>query len=88
MSTPTNRERFRERLVTQYTALFQLPQYAGAAHRFTPKEFADLAVRDLPLATFSKDGEAVRAVCALLGVKNTYKAIREYLNAPNGGRVV
>ena len=31
----------------------------------------------------NKDGEGIKRVCKRLGIKYTYKAIGEYLNAPS-----
>ena len=75
----TARERFRVILAGQYRHLFTTPEYATAAARYTPEALADKMIAGLLDGTADKGGEGVKTTCKVLGLKHTYKAIRDYL---------
>lgn len=75
----THRERFETVLTEQYRALFELPDYAMAAARYTPEALAAKFTAGLIDGTASNDGDGVKRTCKALGIKPTYKAIREFL---------
>ena len=75
----TNRERFKVFLVTTYAELFQTPDYAMAAARHTPESLAEKMIAGLIDGTADKDGDGIKRACRALGLKHTYKTIREYL---------
>lgn len=77
----TNRERFQTVLTDQYRQLFTLPEYAMAAARHTPEAMAAKFTQGLIDNTSSNEGDGVKRTCKALGIKPTYKAIREYLQA-------
>ena len=77
----TNRDRFETVLTAQYRYLFTLPEYAMAAARHTPEAMASKFTQGLIDNTSSNDGEGVKRTCKALGIKPTYKAIREFLQA-------
>lgn len=80
--TQENLERFYETLAAEYTRLFSTdPEYAYAACRTTPEGLARSMTLGLDRGATDKGGEGVKATCELLGIKYTYKAIQEYLNA-------
>lgn len=56
--------------------------YAYVAARHAPSELACKFTLGLAKGGVNKDGKAIKRVCKLLGIKYTYKAISEYLNAP------
>jgi hypothetical protein len=79
----TNRAIFELHLQRAYTDLFANdPEYAYSAARCTPSELASKMTLGLARNKANKDGEGIKRVCKLLGIKYTYKAIDEYLNAP------
>lgn len=75
----TNIDRFLTVLTGQYEYLFTLPEYQVAASRQTPADLARKMTVGLRAGTADKDGEGVKRTCKVLGIKHTYKAIREYL---------
>ncbi len=79
--TSTNAQRFRVFLITDYTELLQTPAYAAAAAKHTPETLADAMIAGLANGSADKEGAAVKRACKALGVKHTYKALREYLSA-------
>ena len=79
MHTQHNLETFNTLLTEQYTELFTTPEYSIVAKNFTPSEFARNMTLGLDQGTASKDGKGIINVCKALGIKHTYKAIREYL---------
>lgn len=75
-----NRETFRQHLETAYTDLLKNnPDYAYAAARTTPAGLAEKMTESLAIKTASIDGEGIKRVCKILGIKRTQKAIKEYL---------
>jgi hypothetical protein len=77
----TNRDRFIAALTTAYTDLFTNdPEYSYSAAKTNP---ADLAVKmtDGMLTGSANIGDGIKKACKALGIKPSYKAIREYLNA-------
>lgn len=76
----TNHQKFVTTLTAEYIRLFQTPQYASAAKLHTPASMAEKFTAGLALGTVQKDGEGVRNTCKALGIKNTYKAIKEFLD--------
>lgn len=74
-------QKFIEVLTEQYKDLFANdPEYAYSASKSTPEKLAQkmtLYLKDGFSA--SKDGEGIKRTCKILGIKHTYKAIREYL---------
>ena len=77
-----NLERFKTILTDQYTQLFETPDYAMAKSRYTPEGLAHKMTIGLHAGTADKDGEGIKRTCKALGIKHTYKAIREYLDKP------
>lgn len=78
-----NRAIFELHLTRAYKDLFANdPEYAYSAARCTPSELAYKITLGLAKGGTNKDGEGIKRVCKLLGIKYTYKAIGEYLNAP------
>ena len=74
------RELFEDLLAANYVRLFESdPEYAYSAARTTPKQLAAKMVTALIAGTANKDGKAIKATCKSVGIKHTYKAIREYL---------
>ena len=55
------------------------PEYSKASSTHTPEGFAAMMVDGLSKGAASKDGPIVRRCLAALGIKPTYKAIREWL---------
>ena len=79
-----NRAIFELHLARAYKDLFASnPKYAPAAARHTPSELAYKVTLGLAQGGTDKNGEGVKRVCKLLGIKHTYKAISAYLNAPS-----
>lgn len=79
-TTQTNYDRFLETLTAQYVELFATGAYAVAA-KLTPAELAEKMTRGLRATPVdaSKDGEGIKRTCKILGIPQTYKAIRAYL---------
>jgi len=77
----SNQERFKSVLTDQYRGLFKKPEYAIAAKKNTPEESAARMVDSLAAGSASKSGTGIQATLKILGIKNTYKAISEYLRA-------
>ena len=81
--TQRNRAIFELHLTKAYEDLFASnPKYAPAAARHTPSELAYKVTLGLAQGGTDKEGEGIKRVCKLLGIKHTYKAIWTYLNAP------
>lgn len=79
-----NRAIFELHLQRAYTDLFANdPEYAYSAARHTPASLAYQMTLCLARGEANKDGEGIKRTCKLLGIKYTYKAIGEYLNAPS-----
>ena len=75
----TNRERWMTILTGQFELCLETDEYAMAKSRYTPEELAEKMTSGLLNGTADKDGKAIRNTCKVLGLKNTYKAIKEYL---------
>lgn len=74
---------FESHLVDAYKDLFANdPEYAYAASRVTPTELAYKMSVGLATGEANKDGEGIKRACKAVGIKHTYKAIRDYLTAP------
>lgn len=77
----TNKELFIEELTIAYRDLFQTnPEYSYSASRTTPEALAAKMVAGLTQGTANKDGEGIKKACRQCGIKQTFKAIQEYLN--------
>jgi hypothetical protein len=75
---------FESHLVDAYKELFASdPEYAYAAARTTPARLARKMAAVLVTGAANKDGEGIKRACKAVGIKHTYKAIRDYLNAPS-----
>lgn len=80
----TNRERFIAALEGAYRDLFvNDPKYAYAASRTTPEALAVKMTDSLASGSANLDGEGIKRACKACGVKQTYKALRSFLNASN-----
>lgn len=79
--TSGNRARFETVLIDQYRQLFETPEFALAKARFTPESLAAKMTAGLIDGTASNDGDGIKRTCKVLGIKPTYKAIREFLAA-------
>lgn len=75
----TNKQRFVTILTDQYTQLFALPEYKMAAVRYNPAAMAEKFTNGLIDGSSSNNGDGVKRTCKALGIKCTYKAIKEYL---------
>ena len=60
------------------------PEYAYSASRGTAWALAVKMFDSIKRGTANKDGRAMRMTCAKLGIKHTYKAIKEYLSTCSG----
>lgn len=75
-----NLDNFSRLLEEQYTTLFATdPEYAYSAAHTTPKSLAIKITYGLLQGSANKDGKAIKKACAMIGIKHTYKAMREYL---------
>jgi hypothetical protein len=71
---------FATTLAKHYEYLFASnTDYAYAASRTNPTDLARKMTIGLSTGQASKDGDGIKLTCKELGIKNTYKAIREYL---------
>ncbi len=77
----TNKDRFEIVLIEQYIYLFTLPEYERAADKWTPEELTKKMIAGLLDGTADKDGEGIKRTCKVLGIKHTYKTIKEFLNS-------
>jgi hypothetical protein len=78
----TNFETFQNRLKETYDILFETnPDYQYAKKITTSEALANKMTTALAEGIGNKDGEGIKRVCKALGVKYTYKAIKEFLNA-------
>lgn len=76
----TNTERFETALVDAYRELFTSnPEYACAASTTTPEALAHKMTLGLKTGSASKNGEGVNRACRQCGIKQTYTAIRAFL---------
>lgn len=72
---------FQQHLQHAYEDLFlNDPEYSYAAGRTTPSELASKMTLSLSKGKVNKDGEGIKRACKAVGIKHTYKAIKEYLN--------
>lgn len=75
-----NTDKFYETLTAEYAELFKTPLYAAVARKQTPETLARIVTNFLACGSKAdKDGAGVQATLKKLGIKNTYKAIRAYL---------
>lgn len=78
-----NRAIFELHLQRAYTDLFANdPKHAYSAARCKPDELAYRMTLGLCKGEANKDGEGIKRACKAVGIKQTYKAIHAYLNAP------
>ena len=77
----SNKKRFQIVLTGQYEYLFSLPNYAIAAARYTPAQLAEKMVTGLLDGSADKDGEGIKRTCKALGIKQTYTAIKLFLQS-------
>jgi hypothetical protein len=81
MTSEENYNRFRTVLAKHYTVLYATdPEYAYAKAKRTPEDLADRMSANLLTGSANKDGEGIKRTCKELGIKQTYKAIREYFD--------
>ena len=80
ITMPTNKENFQNVLAEQYRELFRThPDYQ---HMWiTPEVLAEKMTHGLATGEANKEGEGIKRTCKALGIKQTYKEIRAYLNA-------
>ena len=77
-----NYDKFEQLYIDQLETLFKTcDDYAYVAARTTPVDLAKKMTEGLSTGSASKDGQAVKNVCKILGIKHTYKAIQEYLKS-------
>ena len=76
----SNREKFIEVLTKHYEELFKNPKYHVAAAKFTPSSLAVTMTAALVAGNGDKDGDGIKLTLKELGIKNTFKAVKEYLN--------
>lgn len=76
----TQAQHFRDTLAAQYRELFTTPEYSTAAARMTPEALATRMTDGLISGAANKDGDGIKRTCKILGIKNTYAAIKNYLN--------
>lgn len=77
----TNRNTFENHLRAAYEDLFvNDPEYNYVSERTTPQELASKIVVLLADGNANKDGKGIKRACKAVGIKHTYKAIKEYLN--------
>lgn len=77
-----NRVTFRQHLEIAYTDLLENnPDYAYVATKTTPADLAEKMTENLANKTASLEGDGIKRVCKILGIKRTQKAIKEYLTA-------
>jgi hypothetical protein len=79
MTANTSKANFITFLTAEYAHLFTTPAYAVAAARTTPAALAEKMTQGLIDGTADKDGAAIKSAYKAMGVKHTYKAIREHL---------
>ena len=83
----TNREKWHAALLKEFTAdpppPFTVFSNAGTKvhNPGTPAELAEKFARGLLDGTAANNGPRVKRACKTCGIKNTYKAIREYCAA-------
>ena len=79
----TNAALFESSLTEAYRTLFKTnPDYGYTASRISPEKLAAKMTIGLANGSANKDGYGIKQVCKLLGIKHTYKAIKEYLTSP------
>jgi hypothetical protein len=77
----TNYDRFTAALTKHYVTLFETDkEYAFAKVMGTPEKLALKMTRALYDGNANKDGEGIKRTCKELGIKQTYTAIKAYLN--------
>jgi hypothetical protein len=76
-----NTEKFKTTLEKHLTVLFKTPAYAMAASKTTPPAMAERVTAGLIDGSASKDGEGVQLTLKELGIKNTYTAIKSFLQS-------
>ena len=77
----SNKEKFTQALAAEYAILFKTQEYAIAASRYTPEALAEKFTEGLLNGSAANDGDGVKRACKALGIKSTYKAIREFCGA-------
>jgi hypothetical protein len=78
----TNKTKFCLALECAYTDLFRTdPEYGFSASRTTPGALAAKMTAGLVTGSANKDGEGIKRACKACGIKQTYKAIKTYLEA-------
>ena len=79
-SVKFSKEQFMAVYVTQLTDCFaNHKDYSYVADRMTPLALAEKMYPGLKAGTASKDGVAIQRTLKILGIKNTYKALKEAL---------
>ena len=80
--TQENFDRFYQVLTAQYEELYETcEEYAYAKSRMSAAALARKMTIGLDCGTANKDGLGIQRACKVLGIKHTYKAIREFLGA-------
>jgi len=78
----TNKEKFTHHLEVAYIDLFKNnPEYAYSASMTTPKALTEKMSNWLITGGANKDGDGIKHACKACGIKQTYKAISEYLKS-------
>ncbi len=70
----------RERFEIILTGQLERTMSPAASEMYTPTEFAKLLTSTAAIGCADIKGPAVKATCKALGIKNTYKAIKEFLS--------
>lgn len=74
-----NHATFLKQFIVHTKELFQTPEYQGVAQKMTAEVLAAKMTEGLLTGTADKDGKACKLTCKSLGIKHSYKAIKEYL---------
>jgi hypothetical protein len=75
------RSKFESALTAAFTHHFATnSQYANVAEKNSPREYAHRFASAVLDCTGRNDGAAVRDACKALGIKNSYKAMHEFMD--------
>ena len=81
MTSEERYNKFKETLAKHYDVLYRTnDEYRSIMQKLTPRELADRMSANLLTGSANKDGEGIKRTCKELGIKHTYKAIREYFD--------
>jgi hypothetical protein len=76
----SNKDNFRNVLTKHYIKLYETPDYVMAKSKYLPGDLANKVVEGLIDDAANKSGKGIQLTIKELGIKNTYKAIKQYLN--------